>query len=150
MSIKCFLIGPTEEEWQEDGGNWRGPYWRRADTGEVQKHIADFGVGAMWRADWYKMDGKIDSQGRQLYGWDWDNQTEPPLIVATPGGSWNIDSRASNCARADDRTHRCWCRHGETPNIHVDKCGDTCAAGAGSIMCGNYHGFLHNGMLTDA
>ena len=36
-----------------------------------------------------------------------------------------------------------------TGNVHVDKSGDTCAAGAGSILIGGYHGFLHNGYLTD-
>jgi hypothetical protein len=39
-------------------------------------------------------------------------------------------------------------KHGTAPNLHVDKAGLTCQAGAGSILCGNYHGFLHNGELT--
>jgi hypothetical protein len=128
-------------------GRSAGRYWRRVDTGEVKRRTFEFGTGAMWRADWYT-GGKI-VDGKQLYGWDWDNQFEGPLVVMTPGGEWVIDSRASNCGRPDDRTHRCWVRHGEPPNIHVDKNGDTCAAGAGSIVCGNYHGFLHNGFLTD-
>jgi hypothetical protein len=114
----------------------------RKDTGETQRHIHQFGTGAMWRATWYKN----DTTG--LYGWDWDNATEAPLIVRTPGGDWNIDGRASNCTMPNDKTHRCWVRHGEPPNIHVDKNGHTCGAGAGSIIAGNYHGFLHNGQLT--
>ena len=128
-------------------GTGTGRMWRRVDTGETQRRISDFPIGAMWRADWYT-GGKI-VDGKQLYGWDWDNQFEGPLVVKTPGGEWVIDSRASNCTRPDDRTHRCWRRHGEPPSLHVDKAGDTCSAGAGSIICGNYHGFLHHGYLTD-
>ena len=66
------------------------------------------------------------------------------------GREWDIDSRCSNCTLPDDRIHRCWVRHGEPPNIHVDKNGHTCSAGAGSILAGDYHGFLHNGELTPA
>ena len=72
------------------------------------------------------------------------------VVVRTPGGFWNIDSRASNCGRSEDDTHRCWIRHGEIPNITVDKNGDTCNAGAGSISIGGYHGFLRDGYLVDA
>jgi hypothetical protein len=67
----------------------------------------------------------------------------------TPGGEWIIDSRASNCTMPEDTEHRCWVRHGEAPDFHVDKNGKTCNAGAGSIKCGSYHGFLQNGFLTD-
>lgn len=57
---------------------------------------------------------------------------------------------ASNCTMPDDKNHKCWVRHGrpEDGTLHVDKNGHTCAAGAGSIVAGNYHGFLHNGHLT--
>lgn len=71
------------------------------------------------------------------------------LAVITPGGSWYIDSRASNCTMPNDTKHRCWVRHGAPPNITVDKNGNTCAAGAGSIACGGYHGFLRAGYLED-
>lgn len=81
---------------------------------------------------------------------DWDNPEGPMnLCVETPGGTWNIDGRCSNCTMKDDRTHRCWVRHGDPPRVTVDKDGHTCQAGAGSIMVGNYHGFLRNGELTD-
>jgi len=65
-------------------------------------------------------------------------------------GEWPLDHRASNCTRPDDKVHRCWVRHGrpEDGTLHVDKNGDTCAAGAGSIiMHGGWHGFLHHGEL---
>lgn len=73
----------------------------------------------------------------------------PHLIVICPnGGTWNVDSRASNCTMPYDYEHRCWIRHGIPPNVTVDKNGNTCQAGAGSIKCGDYHGFLRNGVLT--
>jgi|SRR5579864_4207448 len=128
----------TPDSSRSTGG---GSEYRRSDTGEVKDRLRDFPAGAMWRATWYK-------SAAGLYGHDWDNATEPPLIVCTPGGSWNIDSRASNCTMPNDRTHRCWIRHGVPPEITVDKSGFTCQAGAGSIQCGNYHGFLQNGYLT--
>ena len=79
----------------------------------------------------------------------WDNNKGLHLMCILPNGKeWCIDSRASNCTLPQDRTHRCWVRHGEPPNIHIDKNGHTCSAGAGSIASGNYHGFLHNGEFT--
>jgi len=150
MPYKCFLI-EQDGEWREGelcncgcgtSLDYSGSWWVRKDTGERHKHIRDFAVGAMWFADWLK-------QGKGGYGWDWDNQDTPPLVVKTPGGDWVIDSRASNCTMKDDKLHRCWVRHGEPPIITVDKSGNTCAAGAGSIMCGSYHGFLRDGHLTD-
>jgi hypothetical protein len=52
---------------------------------------------------------------------------------------------------ADDDVHKCWVRHGDprTGELHVDKNGVTCSAGAGSILSGSYHGFLHNGYLVE-
>lgn len=80
----------------------------------------------------------------------WDNHKGPHLMCILPNNDqWNIDSRASNCGSPNDRNHRCWIRHGdpELGNIHVDKNGLTCTAGAGSIDMGGWHGFLHNGEL---
>lgn len=72
----------------------------------------------------------------------------PTLHVITPGGLWNIDSRASNCTMPYDYDHRCWVRHGQPPMITVDKQGVTCTAGGGSIQCGDFHGFLRDGELV--
>jgi hypothetical protein len=58
--------------------------------------------------------------------------------------SW-LTYQASNCTLPGDKKHHCWIRHGEVPNLTVDKAGVTCAAGAGSIQAGDYHGFLRNG-----
>lgn len=73
------------------------------------------------------------------------------LVVRCPDGQdWMIDSRASNCTMKDDVLHHCWIRHGspEAGDLHVDKNGNTCAAGAGSIQTANWHGFLRNGELV--
>jgi hypothetical protein len=71
------------------------------------------------------------------------------LVVVCPNGEqWMIDSHASNCTNPTDSgpygvAHRCWTRTGTPPLISVGKqWGKTCAAGAGSILAGNYHGFL--------
>lgn len=56
--------------------------------------------------------------------------------------------RASNCDMKTEHTHRCWVRQGKPPTVAVGKGGHTCGAGAGSILSGNYHGFLRNGRFT--
>lgn len=147
MSVPCFFIELTDEPWSEpnEHGMSSGHYWIRRDTGEKFKSPGLAPVGAMWFATWFEIEG---SDPKRYYCSDWDNQTEPPLIVKTPGGDWNVDSRASNCTRREDKLHRCWCRHGQPPNVTVDKNGNTCNAGAGSIQCNQYHGFLRNGVLT--
>ncbi|MDE2097969.1 MAG: hypothetical protein KGL39_12020 [Patescibacteria group bacterium] len=93
--------------------------------------------GAMWFADWVDIDRWKGPDGRTL-------------MVMTPGGQWMVDGVASNCTKPNDTEHRCWIRHGTPPSITVDKNGNTCAAGAGSILCGSYHGFLRNGELSPA
>ena len=69
-------------------------------------------------------------------------------MILPNGVPWDIDSRASNCAKKQDRLHRCWVRIGEPPNVTVQKGGNTCPAGAGSIAAADYHGFLRSGVLT--
>ncbi len=78
-------------------------------------------VGAVWDAHWYK-ESRKGSDGKSL-------------VVLTPEGPWYIDGRSSNCTRKDDNEHRCWVRHGspEAGNLQVDKLGNTCESGAGSI-----------------
>jgi hypothetical protein len=132
--------------------------YRRADTGEILT-LAQAPVGAMWYAeqfnDWY-----ANMRGP-------DGRT---LIVRTPGGDWCIDARAKNCDSKcqncgvaynvhshqgcgsyvdHNPSHHCWIRHGDVPNVHVDKAGNTCGAGGGSWVSPNesWHGFLHHGCL---
>lgn len=149
MGIRCFLIEPVyyrDPAWPNAlfGRSWVPDNllircWRRADTGEELPHTADFGVGAIWCATWYPKN------------MTWDNETGPHLIVRCPSGrDWDIDSRCSNCTLPNDRAHRCWRRHGVPPNVTVDKIGATCAAGAGSILLPNWHGFLRGGELVEA
>jgi hypothetical protein len=98
--------------------------------------------GCLYWSDW------CDHDGRCIYGWT--NCDGRHLHAVLPNGHhWDIDSRANNCALKHDTVHRCWIRHGEPPAVHVDKDGLTCAAGAGSIAAGGYHGFLHNGAFSD-
>jgi len=104
--------------------------YSRSDTGElVELRNAD--VGAMWFSDTYP----------------WKGPDRKSLVVRTPGGDWPIDMQASNCDKKDDKTHKCWVRHGKPPEVTVDKNGNTCGAGAGSILIKGYHGFLRNGYL---
>lgn len=133
MSTKAFMIEPTGEH-TPFLDSVSHSIWRRLDTGE--EFYGKDPVGAMWYCP---------EDQQQHYAPGPDGRT---LFVQTPGGVWNIDSRGSNCTLPDDDEHRCWVRHGVPPEITVDKVGKTCAAGAGSILIGDYHGFLQNGYLT--
>lgn len=109
--------------------------WKR-DTGEEMR-LRDAPPGAMYDADWmHDLPERCGPDGRCL------------MVVCPGGRTWQIDGRASNCTMPNDNEHKCWCRHGEPPNLTVDKNGKTCAAGAGSIQAGDYHGFLVNGVFT--
>ncbi len=126
----CDYVFVPEDHWQHNV--------TRLYEGDGKRFIlAQAPVGAMWDATWFP-----ESFGRGDDG--------IALIVMTPGGDWHVDGRASNCTRPDDKKHKCWVRIGDprTGIIDVGKMGDTCAAGAGSIMIGDYHGFLQNGILT--
>ena len=84
-------------------------------------------------------------------GWECKGEDGLNVVCVTPGGPWYIDARAANCTKAADLSHRCWVRHGTIgESIHVDKDGNTCSAGNGSIQRGDFHGFLHHGELYDA
>lgn len=156
--IKCFFVQDTgkrdvwdalNESGEKIGENSR-PIYRRTDTGEEIFHLRELPAGAMWFAPW--MDDLFEPQ------------LEHVLVVKTPGGDWTVDSQASNCTmpaptRTDEKgrvwhpkkqtDHHCWIIEGEFPNITVSKNGKTCGAGAGSIQCGSYHGFLRNGYLEE-
>lgn len=129
----CGYAFREVDEWQR----FTEEIYRRVDTDE-EMTLGNVQPGAMWYAWWF--DDTFVPQG------------EHNLAVKTPGGEWCIDSQSRNCGIPDDRQqerHHCWIRHGEPPNITVDKAGATCSAGAGSIQCNSYHGFLRNGYLED-
>lgn len=113
---------------------FRDSIYRRSDTADLIP-LRDAPPGAMWDATWM----------RDI----WHGDDGRCLVVKLPNGNdWVIDSQCSNCTMPEDRgqkQHHCWIRHGEPPNITVDKNGVTCGAGAGSIQSGSYHGFLVNG-----
>lgn len=134
-AVTCFLVELIDD----------GPRVRRADTGEIFESLTACPPGAMWDAPWMHDHGKLKG-GYLLGGPNTDGRW---LVVRLPNGrDWCIDSRASNCTKPDDDRHRCWIRHGTPPVLTVDKNGETCAAGAGSIQAGDYHGFLRNGQLV--
>lgn len=113
--------------------------FRRADTGELVT-LQEAPPGAMWDATWFNDDPA------------YTGADGISLVVRTPGGTWMVDSRCGNCGLPEDDVHKCWVRHGDPRlpgQIHVDKAGVTCPAGAGSIQCGSYHGFLHHGVLRE-
>jgi hypothetical protein len=131
------------------------PLYMRA-SGEIMT-LQEAPVGAMWHAPWYEgIPSLVGPDGKAL-------------IVRVPENhDWQVDGRASNCDSPckncgvaykdhnkaklcqkyeDANPHKCWIRHGEAPLITVDKRGNTCNAGAGSIMTDEWHGFLTNGVL---
>ncbi len=116
-----------------------------------QKFVSQIWVDA--QGNEYELTGDSELPVGAMYYGNWMNGIFPgpdgnSLFVMTPGGVWNIDAPASNCGKPKDRVHRCWCRHGLPPVVTVDKRGNTCNAGAGSIGKPGYHGFLQGGYLT--
>lgn len=119
---------------------YKGPYGTHRVT------INQALPGSIYHARWLEGTGwGVGPDGLALHG------------VCPNGRHWHIDGQASNCTMPQDkgktfvRTHYCWIRHGDPRHpetLHVDKQGVTCAAGAGSIVAGDYHGFLHHGGFT--
>lgn len=114
--------------------------YRRLDTGE-DTTISDAAVGALWDAWW---------MGEWAQGDDGLS-----IVCKLPGNHhWVIENRASNCTRPDE-PHHCWVRHGSFGDrLTVDKQGNTCSAGGGSVWVNQgraeeWHGFLRNGQLLE-
>jgi len=111
--------------------------YRRTDTGE-EMTLRDAPAGAIWDATWFHSVA------------DWCGSDGRALMCRLPfGHDWHIDGRANNCTRPNE-PHKCWVRHGEPPHLTVDKNGNTCSAGAGSILTSSWHGFLRDGVLVRA
>jgi len=129
----CGYVFAEPDAWQCNPST----LYRRADTGELML-LAKAPPGAIWRAPWFE-----DHPA-------WRGPDGRTLVCRCPDGhDWIIDSHASNCTLPDDHAHKCWVRHGEPPDLTVDKNGATCAAGGGSIQTSKWHGFLRNGWLEE-
>ena len=137
----CGYVYSDEDHWQ----TWQELIYRRTDTGA--EHVLHSAVGGA-------PDAPSAPPGASWDAWWMPDDYRGPdgiaLMVRCPSGrDWCVDSQASNCTRPGE-PHACWVRHGDPREYHVtvDKNGDTCAAGAGSIIAGDYHGFLRGGTLT--
>ena len=116
--------------------------YRREDTGDVSTWDA-MPVGACRDCEWLHGTSACGVDGLAIMVKIPEHQDGSGLH------EWLIDGRASNCTMPEDSVHKCWCRKGVPPLIHVDKQGFTCAAGAGSVVVpGGFHGFLHNGHIV--
>jgi hypothetical protein len=127
----CGLAFSADDEWQI----FTEKIYRRADGTPGDITLRDAPPGAMWDAEWYH-DWRTGPDGRSI------------VAVCPDGSHWFIDGPASNCTMPGDKEHRCWVRHGTPPMLTVNKIGNTCAAGGGSIAVKGYHGFLVNGRFT--
>lgn len=126
---ECDYLFKPDDPFQLHGAQ----LYRRSDNGEITT-IREAPAGALWYADWMHRKGP---DGHCL------------MAKVPGGGEWMIDGQASNCDKPNDKEHYCWVRHGEVPNITVDKRGNTCNAGAGSIQTHNWHGHLVNGVFRE-
>ncbi len=122
--VPCYLVQITGSHSPFDEHGISRPFYCVVETGEV-KLWEDLAPGAM----------AVDDMG--------------PRVKLPDGETWYIDSRAANCGLPKDNVHKCWVRHGEPPKLTVNKKGNTCKAGMGSIQTKNYHGFLRNGVLEE-
>lgn len=131
----CGYKFREEDEWQV----FTDSMYRATDNGK-EYNLHDAPAGAMWDATWMHEHLPSPQLGVLTDG--------KYLVLRLPNGSdWAIDSRCNNCERPNDEAHHCWCRHGEPPNITVDKNCDTCPAGAGSVLSNGFHAMLENGVL---
>lgn len=135
--------------WWEDTGRMTpfingisSPIFRRVDDHSTEASMRDLPDGALWAARREASDGPDDYPPVGPDGLS--------IVCKMPGDHhWYIDGRCSNCTRKEDRQHRCWIRHGTVGQpLTIDKSGNTCSAGAGSIQVPGWHGFLRNGVLV--
>lgn len=157
MSVECFMVTQDPDlhfYMLEDEDEWRGPV-TEAEVPEEWEGLSPAFV---------MPDGTVVQSHELPPGAIYDYMQSPVedvpeayadravngqyLVCVLPDGHhWQIDSYANNCDRGRDG-HHCWIRHGEPPKLTIDKGGDTCSAGSGSIQTGTWHGFLRDGMLV--
>ena len=131
----CGYVFKDEDRWQI----FSETLYQRSDTGQILTWT-EAGPGAMRENEWFA--GK-----RAFCGPDGIS-----ISVKCPDGKeWMIDGPCNNCTMPNDHVHKCWVRHGNPPYLTVNKQGGyTCNAGGGSIDTGTYHGFLVEGVFTNA
>lgn len=111
----CGYTFQDSDQWQYN----RTELYVRQDTGEKMT-LSDAPPGAMWFAPWYK--------GLKDFDRSPDGNV---LVVKTPAGDWNVDSKASNGPG--------WIRTGVPPKVTATP----------SILIGKYHGWLRDGQLVE-
>jgi hypothetical protein len=121
------------------------PILVRLDTDE-ERSERELPIGALWATE-------VDPKGIDLSkGWYARRLGDDGHSIACkmPGGhTWYIDGGCSNCTRKGE-PHHCWVRHGSIGDaLTIDKNGNTCSAGAGSIIVPGWHGFLRDGRLVE-
>ena len=124
QNIQCVMVD------FDPGPDGQTPTWRDK-AGNVLENLAP---GSM-----YWMHRKITCVAHQV--------PCSHLMVVAPGGAmWDIDS--IGCGRM--YPHNCWIRHGEPPQVTVDKDGsNTCDSGRGSFTGRASHVFLWDGEFID-
>lgn len=133
-NCSCGYEFKESDEWQV----YDNRLYSGHPSGEL-KTLRDAPPGAMWTCYW------LEPQWSS-----WTNLPGPPLYVKLPNGQdFDTDGRAANCSMPEEKTHRCWVKHGTPPLVTLDKNGNTCSAGAGSIASNGWHGYLRNGELVE-
>lgn len=138
-ACECGYVFLDTDQWQQN----KHTLYERSDGG-APTTLGEAPPGAMWYADWLLI--RDPAPGLENYNRGPDGHC---LMVRCPDGhDWCVDGQCNNCTMPTDYVHKCWVRHGTPPDITVDKNGNTCAAGAGSIQTRSWHGFLRNGVLA--
>ena len=122
-ACECGYVFQPDDHWQH---NLTRLYVRR-DTG-AKMTISDAPPGAMWYANWL---GNIEEYRER-------SPDGGILILKTPGGDWNIDSKSSNGPG--------WTRTGTPPKVTANP-----SIGIGRKPDGSwdYHGWLRDGQLIE-
>lgn len=102
-----------------------GDEYRRTDTGALST-LSHMPAGAMWFAPWYVEDEDFYAGPEHLAR----RRGQPPLILKTPKGDWNIDGKSSSGGG--------WTRTGTAPAIVARPSIGINKVGGGFA----FHGFL--------
>jgi hypothetical protein len=161
----AFKLG---DEWQV----FQERVYRRADNPAVEMELGAAPPGAIWDADWMRGCAMwTGPDGRALVcrmpgGHDWhidgraSNCDSPCKSCGKPHALHLQTTIANqpnnaNCIHYEDaHPHKCWVRPPFDPanlsgfTVGEGAQGESCGAGAGSILVPGWHGFLRNGVLV--